>query len=63
MAAKKPTKPAPEGAKTYQVIRNLHHDGTSYEPDGKDVLTIELAPEEAAPLLAIDVLRELPAAA
>lgn len=62
MATKKP-KPAPEGAKSYRVLRNLHHDGTSYEPNGKDVLTIELAPEEAAPLLAIDVLAEMPAEA
>lgn len=62
MAAKK-SKPAPEGAKTYQVLGNLHHDGTQYEPNGKDVMTIELAPEEAAPLLAINVLGEMPAEA
>lgn len=55
--------PAPEGLVRYQVLRNLHHDGTAYEPNGSDVLTIDLAAEEAEPLLKIDVLREIAAAA
>ncbi len=62
--AKKTPKPVPaEGVKRYQVLRNLHHDGTAYEPNGSDVLTIDLAPEEAEPLLKIDVLREIAAEA
>lgn len=65
MATKKPAAkpPAAEGATRYQVLRNLHHDGTQYEPNGKDVMTIDLPAEEAAPLLAINVLGEMPAEA
>lgn len=63
MATKKTQpKAAPaEGVQRYQVLRNLHHDGKAYEPNGSDVLTIDLEPDVAEPLLKIDVLREVAA--
>lgn len=47
--------------KTYQVLRNLQHDGTDYLPDGKEVLTIELDDDQAKPLLAVGVIQAPPA--
>lgn len=48
---------------TYQVVRNLQHDGTDYIPDGKEVLTIDLDDDQAKQLLAAGVIQAMPAEA
>ena len=52
----RPSTPAADGLTRYQVLRNLHHDGNAYEPNGQDVMTIDLPADEAQPLLDIGVL-------
>lgn len=39
---------------TYQVLDNLNHDNKPYKPGS----SVELEPEQAAPLLAIGVIAE-----
>lgn len=51
MAAKKPAKT--ETSTAYEVLGNLYHNGRAYAPGE----TVELEPEDAAPLLPIGVVK------